>query len=171
MTSDRFARIMMEFVLPWEVGKDRSGKLRADGGYTNDPDDPGGETKWGISKRAHPNVDIPNLTIDEAVAIYQQHYWDVYTTNKFTPVNLDKDVDIATAAVIVDAGVNCGPARAIKWWDKAKDHKNPIKVMIELREAYYFDLVTMKPDLAKYSKGWSNRTADLKKYVAILQTT
>ena len=32
--------------------------LAWEGGYVNDPKDPGGETKYGISKRAHPDVDI-----------------------------------------------------------------------------------------------------------------
>jgi lysozyme family protein len=47
-----------------------------EGGYTNDPQDPGGETKFGISKRAYPELDIANLTIDQAKAIYQRDYWD-----------------------------------------------------------------------------------------------
>jgi lysozyme family protein len=44
--------------------------------YTNDPQDPGGETKYGISKRAFPNLDIKNLTLDEAKKIYKERYWD-----------------------------------------------------------------------------------------------
>jgi lysozyme family protein len=47
-----------------------------EGGYVNDPADPGGETKYGISKRAHPHVDIVNLTLEDAMNIYQDDYWD-----------------------------------------------------------------------------------------------
>ena len=36
--------------------------LHHEGGYVNDPDDPGGETNFGIAKRSHPDVDIKNLT-------------------------------------------------------------------------------------------------------------
>ena len=36
--------------------------LHHEGGYVNDPKDPGGETNYGISKRAYPDVDIKNLT-------------------------------------------------------------------------------------------------------------
>lgn len=57
------------FSLEAEVGG------HANGGYTNDPDDPGGETKWGISKRAYPHLDIKNLTKQEAIAIYKRDYW------------------------------------------------------------------------------------------------
>lgn len=45
-------------------------------GYVNDPKDPGGETKFGISKRAHPDLDIRNLTLDQAKLIYKSGYWD-----------------------------------------------------------------------------------------------
>jgi len=44
--------------------------------YTNDPKDKGGETKYGISKRSYPKLDIKNLTENEAVAIYKKDFWD-----------------------------------------------------------------------------------------------
>ena len=47
-----------------------------EGGYVNDPQDPGGETKWGISKRSYPNVDIKNLSRDAAKAIYFRDFWE-----------------------------------------------------------------------------------------------
>jgi lysozyme family protein len=47
-----------------------------EGSYVNDSNDRGGERKFGISKRAYPNVDIPQLTLDEARAIYLRDYWD-----------------------------------------------------------------------------------------------
>ena len=48
-----------------------------EGGYSNDPLDPGGETNWGISKRSYPNVDITNLTRAEAKVIYREDFWKV----------------------------------------------------------------------------------------------
>lgn len=50
--------------------------LRHEGGYTNDNRDPGGETKFGISKRAYPSLDIKNLTEEQAKVIYRRDYWD-----------------------------------------------------------------------------------------------
>ena len=47
-----------------------------EGGYVNDKDDRGGETKYGISQKAHPDVDIKNLTKEEAKKIYKHKYWD-----------------------------------------------------------------------------------------------
>lgn len=46
-----------------------------EGGYTNNAKDPGGETKYGISKKAYPSVDIQNLTLDQAKGIYAKDYW------------------------------------------------------------------------------------------------
>lgn len=50
--------------------------LREEGGYVNDPTDPGGETNFGISKRQYPDVDIKNLTHEQVAAIYKRDYWD-----------------------------------------------------------------------------------------------
>jgi lysozyme family protein len=49
--------------------------LENEGGYSNDANDPGGETNFGISKRAYPEIDIKNLTREGAIAIYQRDYW------------------------------------------------------------------------------------------------
>ena len=50
--------------------------IGAEGGYVNDPKDPGGETKFGISKRSYPNVDIANLTVGDARNIYLRDFWN-----------------------------------------------------------------------------------------------
>lgn len=49
--------------------------LASEGGYVNDKYDAGGETKFGISKRAYPDLDIINLTIEQAKDIYYKDYW------------------------------------------------------------------------------------------------
>lgn len=48
---------------------------RIEGGYVNDPADPGGETNFGISKRSYPNVDIAGLTEGAAIDIYYRDFW------------------------------------------------------------------------------------------------
>ena len=52
--------------------------LTHEGGYTNNPADPGGETNYGISKRSYPQLDIKALTREQAVEIYRQDWWEKY---------------------------------------------------------------------------------------------
>jgi len=49
--------------------------LQAEGVQSDDPADPGGFTRFGISQRAHLDVDVPNLTKPAAIEIYRSHYW------------------------------------------------------------------------------------------------
>lgn len=49
--------------------------LSYEGGYVNSPLDAGGETKYGISKRAYPSLDIATLTVEAASEIYKRDYW------------------------------------------------------------------------------------------------
>ncbi|GAA61840.1 secretion activator protein [Pseudoalteromonas sp. BSi20652] len=51
------------------------GGLRSDGGLNNGASDRGGLTKYGISQRAYPHVDIKNLTLAQAVSLYHRDYW------------------------------------------------------------------------------------------------
>lgn len=77
-----------------------------EGGYVNDPADSGGETKFGISKRAYPSVDIKNLTADEAKAIYKKDYWD--------KIKGDDIADDVVAYEIFDTAVNMGVRTSTK---------------------------------------------------------
>lgn len=79
--------------------------LKHEGGYVNHPDDPGGETKYGISKRAYPDVDIKGLTVEEAGEIYYKDYW--------CKVGCD-DLPEPVALMVFDAAVNMGIRRASK---------------------------------------------------------
>lgn len=68
-------------------------------GYVNDPQDPGGETKYGISKRAFPKEDIPNMTLQRAQQLYRQNYWDAH--------HLD-ELEYGKALIVFDCAVNGG---------------------------------------------------------------
>lgn len=79
--------------------------LEHEGGYVNHPSDPGGETKYGISKRAYPDVDIAELTEDEAAVIYKRDYWDRIKGD---------DLPVGVACAVMDYAVNSGISRASK---------------------------------------------------------
>lgn len=76
-----------------------------EGGYVNDPNDPGGETNWGISKRSYPNVDIKNLTRDQAKEIYRRDFW--------ARIRADEMYD-GVAFQALDFAVNSGIDTAIR---------------------------------------------------------
>ena len=76
-----------------------------EGGYVNDKRDPGGETKFGISARAYPSVDIANLTLEGAKLIYFCDYWG--------PAGCDVVPDVIKFDLF-DMAVNSGIRPAIK---------------------------------------------------------
>lgn len=85
--------------------------LRHEGGYVNDPDDRGGQTKYGISARAYPKLDIKALTRDQAVEIYRADYWERHGFHRLEHPVL--------AAKVFDVAVTVGPGRAVRWLQKA----------------------------------------------------
>ncbi len=66
--------------------------------------DHGGVSKFGISSRDHPGVDVPNLTLDQAQAIYFSDYWKPSRAGEITSDRI--------ATKYFDAYVNMGPKRA-----------------------------------------------------------
>lgn len=74
-----------------------------EGGYVNDPQDPGGETQWGICKRSYPHVNIKTLSRDDAKAIYLHDFW--------APL---ADAPAAVKFQVFDFAVNGGLSVAIR---------------------------------------------------------
>ncbi len=143
--------------------------FKHEGGYVNDPDDPGGETNYGISKRAFPDEDIKNLTPKRAAKLYYDHYWVP------SKVNMLPD---SLRAIYFDMAVNMGIKRAVTILQKACNHKNKVNIKVDgrmgrntaksakileperlrsYRVKYYADLVSRKPVLEKYWFGWYRR--------------
>lgn len=132
--------------------------FRWEGGYDNDPDDPGGETKYGIDKRSHPEVEIKKLTREGAARIYWHEYW---------VANGCEGLDRPLGEVFFNACVNCGAGRARKLLAATPDGPAQRRAEAFLRgqEAFYRRLAAQRPSLAKYLGGWLNRTADLREWV------
>jgi lysozyme family protein len=148
--------------------------LLHEGGYVNDPDDPGGETKYGICKRSYPHVDIAQLTIEGAKAIYERDFW--------TPLLLSQVHSQLVATKVLDSAVLIGPRRAVKFLQRAVQNAGGGIVLVDgtmgpktlaavnssspdlllaaykqLLVTYYEGLVETVPTDEKFLKGWLAR--------------
>ena len=122
--------------------------LAHEGGYVNHPDDPGGETKYGISKRSYPKLDIKSLTKRQAADIYKRDYWD-RTGGDVMPFPYD--------VLVFDAAVQHGVGRANRWVGQATTGRHFLFIRLE----FYAKLKHFN----KFGRGWVTRLVDLFKLV------
>ena len=145
--------------------------LKHEGGYVNDPKDAGGETNFGISKRAYPHLDILSLSESQAEGIYWTDYWLKCQCNV-----LPKGLDL----MVMDCAVNMGVARASKilqnivgtkadgiigsitlravWrlTETPESTESIIKMYSHVRQGHY-EAMTTYP---LYGKGWTRRNQE-----------
>jgi lysozyme family protein len=149
--------------------------LEYEGGYSNDPSDPGGPTKYGITihdvrqylKQNATAADVKNLTVDQAKTIYRAHYWTPMCGDQW-PDGLD--------LTVWDAGVNSGTGRSKTWAQQTlkasaasdflelatiaktiKDYTPQIKDFNGRRLSFLHALRTW----AVFGKGWGRRVAGI----------
>ncbi len=84
--------------------------LANEGGYVHLADDPGGETNFGISHRDYPDLNLRDLTRDEAIAIYFRDFW---STERYSA--LPEQI----AQKVFDLSINMGPAHAVRCMQQA----------------------------------------------------
>jgi hypothetical protein len=110
--------------------------------------DLGGATRWGISGRSHPGIDIQNLTRDEAVALYRKEYWDECRCEALPwPMDL----------VVFDTAVNQGPSYARGMTTGTTDYAEVLLRRVER----YTDIAERHPATREYFRGWINRIVKL----------
>jgi len=147
--------------------------LEHEGGYVDDPTDAGGETKYGISKRAYPDEDIKELTVERAKELYKRDYWDRFRTGNL-PDRLRH--------IYVDMCINMGGGRAIKILQEACNSKNAEKIDVDggigpatikaasnvepfrlraYRVMFYAELVMKKPEQERFWVGWFRRSCEV----------
>ena len=152
--------------------------LKFEGGYVNDPNDPGGETKYGISKKAYPGIDIKCLAIDQAKEIYRRDFW--------YPARCERIAKFSPALAILhfDTAVNAGLRNAAKILQRAINrHGFNIKVdgiigqitlshlkacnqktLIRdyaLERIAHYTRITKNKNLRKFLRGWIRRTLEV----------
>jgi lysozyme family protein len=143
-----------------------------EGGYVHNPNDPGGETKWGLSKRSYPHLDIRALTRDGARPIYRADFWD----------RIHADALAAGVAwQTMDFAVNSGIETAVRYLQRAvgvadDGHWGPVSaaavaamsasdVVLRLI-AERLDFMTRLSNWPDAGKGWARRMAKNSRYGA-----
>lgn len=87
--------------------------LKHEGGFVNNPKDPGGATNKGITIKTFRKYvsakgtvsDLKKLTKAQAGVVYKRHYWDAV---------MGDDLPFGVDYAVFDNAVNAGPNRAIK---------------------------------------------------------
>ena len=148
-----------------------------EGGYVNDPDDAGGETKYGISTRSYPNEDIKHLTLERAAQIYERDFWN--------PLRLSDVQNQVIAEEVFDTAVNCGSGTGARILQEAVNltnhpapdiavdgnvgpatiaavngHKSPrtlYKALNGLQFMRYWDIIKARPEQEKFVRSWLSR--------------
>lgn len=143
-----------------------------EGGYVNDPHDPGGETKWGISRRSYPSLDIAALTRGEAREIYRRDFWQ--------RIQADRLPD-GVAFQLFDFAVNSGIETAVRYlqralgvaddgiWgpvsQRAADAASESDTIMRLL-AERLDFMTRLKNWPDHGRGWARRIAQDLRYGA-----
>ena len=146
--------------------------LGHEGGYVHDVNDPGGETKWGISKRSYPSVSIKELTRNQAVAIYYRDFW--------LKAHCEELSDGA-GYQLMDSAVNSGISQSIRFMQRAVGVAEDgvygpvtlaaIRKVIEtdfimLFLAERLEFMTKLKNWPNHGKGWARRIAQNLRYGA-----
>lgn len=141
--------------------------LQFEGGYVNDPADPGGATNKGITQAVYNAYrkalgqairSVKEITDQEVASIYEKNYWNLTGSDKLQwPLNL----------VVFDAAINCGPSRASRWLDNTSGTlEERVRKVNEQRREHYRVIIKRNPKLKKFEKGWENRMKALEKIAA-----
>lgn len=143
-----------------------------EGGYVNHPNDPGGETNWGISKRSYPNLNIKALTRDDAKKIYKTDFWDAVGGDRLPS---------SVVYQLFDFAVNSGIGTAIRYLQRAigvadDGHWGPMSQgaaetmgeqdMLFLLNAERLDFMTKLKGWDSFGRGWARRIAGNLRYAA-----
>jgi len=150
-----------------------------EGGYVNDPVDRGGETKYGITKRTYPYLDIASLTLEKATEIYHQDYWLKYHCHELPP---------ALGVFLFDSLVNHRPKTAVRLLQMTlrvttdgyigpktiaaasvvagySTYPEIIALALARRADLYHDIITGDSSQARFALGWFKRLFLLQQFI------
>lgn len=144
-------------------------------GYVNDPDDAGGETKYGVAKNANPDLDIVSMDWEDAKAVYYKRYWLAGSCDqmpsRLAVLHFDGCVNhgIKKASMFLQRAVGTSPDGEIGPATLAKvaavDELQTCNTVCDFREQFYRDIVANKPTQSKYLNGWLRRINEMRTFV------
>ncbi|WP_345894750.1 glycoside hydrolase family 108 protein [Natroniella sulfidigena] len=154
--------------------------MKYEGGYSNDPIDRGGKTKYGITeetaRKAGYKGPIKELTLEEAKEIYHQHYWANHHYDKIEKQEI--------AIKLFDQAVNLGPPTANRILQRAYNILNQDTITVDgivgpqtlaavnqyphpddlhhllnvLQAKRYIEIVENNESQKRFIRGWLKRT-------------
>lgn len=144
-------------------------------GYVNDPDDAGGETKYGVAKNANTDLDIKAMTWEDAKAVYYKRYWLAGSCDKMPSrlavLHFDGCVNhgVKKAGMFLQRSVGATPDGAIGPATLAKvtvsSELDACAKICDTRAQFYRDIVANKPTQAKFLNGWLRRINEMRTFV------
>ncbi len=147
--------------------------IQNEGGYVFDKNDPGGETKFGITKRSYPSLNIRDLTLEDAKKIYYRDFWQ---KGKFEEISddlivmqvfdLSVNLGIRVAVIVLQRALRSvgktvledglmGPETLL-----ATMYSEPRSLLAAIKSeaaGYYRQIAAKNPSQRKFLKGWLNR--------------
>lgn len=140
--------------------------LANEGGYVNDPDDPGGATKYGVTQSDMPDVDIQSITPEQATAYYQAHFINPLYTSIRSQAILDKLVDMGVLFGFTESVLLLQFALALKMDGvfgpvtlSAVNSSDCLQHYKDILAQHAYNIVRARPRDAKFYQGWLNRIA------------
>ena len=139
--------------------------LRFEGGgeLVDDPNDAGGPTRWGISQRAYPDLDIKNLTKEGAKEIYRKDYWlKIWPNDDDHETDPEDEIYLRMGWKLYDIAVNQGVPTALKFKDKVNGIGSlyVLSELCELQMKRYVEITVNRPQNLTFLKGWCRRAFD-----------
>lgn len=148
-------------------------------GYVNDPDDSGGETKFGVAQNRTKKI-VRNMTLEDAMVHYYNNYWLAPNCNlmprKIALLHFDGCVNhgikqagkfLQRAINVVDDGV-IGIRTLDKINSLSDDEILAVLDSIESQRVnFYNNIVQRKPSQQKFLKGWLKRITEVHQYAYI----
>lgn len=137
--------------------------LAREGGFVDDPADPGGRTNHGITQHVYDawqdahqaaHADVASIPMETVKAIYRDQYW--------TASGADTLPD-GPALALFDTAVNLGVLRARTLWTTADGN---VEQLLWARLGFYDDLTRTRPEMSKFLHGWVRRLILLREAIA-----